>query len=191
MLLVALVFLVPAEVAAAYAGEDNRTLGIVAYLVLGLLGYPWAYAAMTATLDRRVRSPFEPYGRTVDRVPALALVNFAAGIAVVVGLLLLIVPGLLLSARWSAAGPLIVLEKEGPFQSLETSNRLVRGRTWSVVGALVVVSVVSALISTPAAVASLSETTWVSGLGAAAFDITLFLPLTVLAYAVHRTAQAA
>jgi hypothetical protein len=190
MLLVALVFLVPAEVAAAYAGEDNRTLGIVVYLALGLLGYPWAYAALTAVLERRVRSPFEPYGRTVDRLPALALVNFAAGIAVVIGLLLLIIPGLLLSARWSAAGPLIVLDRRGPFQGLESSNGLVRGRTWSVVGALVIVFVVASIVSIPAAVASLSETTWVSGLGAAAFDTTLFLPLTALAYAVYRTAPA-
>lgn len=186
----ALVLLVPAEVATAYAGEDNQAFGIGAYLVLTLVGYPWAYGAMTATLARGGRSPLEPYGRTVDRLPALVLVNFAAGIAVGLALLLLIVPGLLLGARWSAAGPLIVLERQGPFEALETSNGLVRGRTWSVVGALVVVFLVSALISVPAVLATLSETTLVSGLAAAAFDVTLFLPLTAFVYAVYRTARA-
>jgi hypothetical protein len=189
MLLVAVVLLVPAEVATAYAEEDSQGLGIGAYLALTLVGYPWAYGAMTATLARRARSPLEPYGRTVDRMPALVLANFAAGIAVTIALLLLIVPGLLLAARWSAAGPLIVLERQGPFAALETSNGSVRGRTWSVVGALVVVFVVAALISGPAVIASLSETPWVAGLAAAAFDVTLFLPLTAFVYAVYRTAR--
>jgi hypothetical protein len=190
MLLVALVLLVPAEVATAYAQEDSQGLGIGAYLALTLVGYPWAYGAMTATLARRARSPLEPYGRTVDRMPPLILANFAAGLAVGLALLLLIVPGLLLAARWSAAGPLIVLERQGPFAALETSNGLVRGRTWSVVGALVVVFLVSVLVSAPAAVASLSETAWVSGLASAAFDVTLFLPLTAFVYAVYRTTRA-
>lgn len=191
MLLVALVFLVPAEVAVAYAGEDSRTFGVAAYLALALIGYPWAFAAMTATLDRRVRSPLEPYGRTVDRLPALVVVNFAAGVAFLIGLVLLIVPGLLLAARWSAALPLIVVDRQGPVEALETSNRLVRGRTWKVVGALVIVFVVAVLVSIPATAATLSDTTWIAGLGAAALDATLFLPLTAFAYAVHRATQAA
>lgn len=190
MLLVALVLLVPAEVATAYAGEDSQALGLGAYLTLTLVGYPWAYGAMTVTLARSARSPLEPYGRTVDRVPALVLLNFAAGLAVGLALLLLIVPGLLLGARWSAAGPLVALERQGPFQALETSNGLVRGRTWSVVGAFVIVFLVSALVSIPAVFATLSETTWISGLAAAAFDVTLFLPLTAFVYAVYRTARA-
>jgi hypothetical protein len=189
MLLVAIALLVPAEVATAYARDDSQGLGVGAYLALTLVGYPWVYAAMTATLARRARSPLEPYGRTVDRVPALVLANFAAGIAVGLALLLLIVPGLLLAARWSAAGPLIALEQKGPFAALETSNGLVRGRTWSVVGAFVVVFLVAVLVSAPAVVASLSDTPWVSGLASAAFDVTLFLPLTAFVYAVYRNAR--
>jgi hypothetical protein len=189
MLLAALVFLLPAEVAVAYAGEDSRTLGVVAYVALGLVGYPWAYAAMTAAIARGRRSPLEPYGRTVDRLPVLVLVNFAAGIALVIATLLLIIPGLLLAARWCAAGPLIVLERHGPFAALETSNRLVRGRTWRVVGALVIVFFFAVIVSIPATAASLSETTWVAGLGAAALDATLFVPLTAFTYAVYRMTQ--
>ena len=71
MLLVALVFLVPAELAVAYAKEDSDDLGVAAYVALALIGYAWVYGALIATISRRDRSPLEPYGRTVDRVPAL------------------------------------------------------------------------------------------------------------------------
>lgn len=187
MLLVALVFLLPAELAAAYAGQDRDAVAISAYLGLTLVGYPWVYGALLATVDRRGRSPVEPYGRIVDRVPGLVLVNFAAGIAILIGLVLLVVPGLLIAARWSAAGPLIVLERQGPFDALDTSNGLVRGRTWAVAGALVVL--VSVLVALPAAFGTLTETIWLSGLSETTFDVVLFLPLAAFGYAVYRQAR--
>jgi hypothetical protein len=190
LLLVALILLVPAELAAAYAVQDRDAVGVGAYLALTLVGYPWVYGALLAMVDRRTRSLVEPYGRTVDRLPALVLVNFAAGIVVVIGLVLLIVPGLLIAARWAAAGPLIVIERKGPFEALETSNSLIRGRTWTVVGAFVVVLLVSIFVAVPAAVGTLTETVWLSGLSAAALDVVLFLPLAAFGYAVYRQTRA-
>ena len=75
----ALVFLVPAELAVAYATEDSEGFGVAAYAALALIGYAWVYGALIATISRRTRSPLEPYGRTVDRVPRLVAGNFVAG----------------------------------------------------------------------------------------------------------------
>jgi hypothetical protein len=191
MVLVGLVFLVPAELAVAHAQEDHESLGIVANVALALIGYAWVYGALVATIARRARSPLEPYGRTVDRLPMLVVYNFVAGVATTLALLLLIVPGLLLGARWSAAGPLIVLEGQGPFEALETSNGLVRGRTWQVVGAGVLALLVAITLAIPGAViTAFADSTWVIGLGNALLGVGVYLPLSSFSYAVYRQAQA-
>ena len=191
MLLVALVLLVPAELAVAYAYEDSDDFGIAAYVALSLIGYAWVYGALIATISRRVRSPLEPYGRTVDRLPALVVANFVAGLAILLGLILLIVPGLLIAARWSAAGPMIVLDRQRPLQAFETSNGLIRGRTWTVVGAGVIVLLLAFLLAAPgAAIAELAEPAWAVGLGNALLDVGVNLPTAALAYAIYRQVQA-
>lgn len=191
MVLVGLVFLVPAELAVAHAQEDHESLGIVANVALALIGYAWVYGALVATIARRARSPLEPYGRTVDRLPTLVVYNFVAGLATTLALLLLIVPGLLLGARWSAAGPLIVLEGQGPFEALETSNGLVRGHTWRVVGAGVLALLIAITFAIPGAlITAFADSTWVIGLGNALLGVGVYLPLASFSYAVYRQAQA-
>ena len=192
MLVVALVLLIPAELAVAYAEEDNQDVWILGSLALGLIGYPWVNGALIATIARRARSPLEPYGRTVDRLPVLIAANFLASIAIVVALIALIVPGLLLAARWSTAIPLIVLERKGPIEALGTSNGLVRGRTWRVVGAGLVTLFIAILVASPlAVVAEIAESPWTVGFANALFDVCLYLPVTAFMYAVYRELQAA
>jgi hypothetical protein len=191
MLVVALVFLVPAELAVAYATEDSERFGLLAAFALALIGYAWVYGALIATISRPTRSPLEPYGRTVDRVPALVVASFLAGLAIVLGLLLLIVPGLLIAARLSAATPLIVLDRLGSFKALETSNEFVRGRTWTVVGAVLIVLMIALALAAPGAlIAEVAEPTWAKGLGNALLDVGLDLPIAALSYAIYRQLRA-
>ena len=177
MLLVALVFLVPAELAVAHAQSDSDDLGVAASVALALFGYPWVFGALIATIAHRARSPLEPYGRTVERLPALIAVNIVAGLATLLALLLLIVPGLLLSARWSAATGLIVLEGQGPIRALESSNGLIRGRTWQVVGAGLLMLLLGLALPPGLSLAELTDSPWLFGLGNALFDVGLYLPL--------------
>ena len=169
----------------------QRDLGIAAARGSTLFGYAWVYGALIATISRRARSPLEPYGRTIDRLPGLVLANFVTALATVLGLLLLIVPGLLIYARWSAASPLDRLERQGPFEALETSNGLIRGRTWTVLGAVVIVFLVAAVAGLPGLLlAELTDPIWLDGLGNALFDVVLNLPTAALAYAIYRQARA-
>jgi hypothetical protein len=189
--LVAAVFFVPAELAAAYISEDSTDYGTLAFVVLSLVGYPWAYGAIVATISRPARSPLEPFGRTVDRLPTLVVANLVSLLAILIGLVLLIVPGLLIGARLSAATPAIVLDRHGPIAALERSNGLVRGHTWAVVGAFVVVALfVLALALAPLVVTLVAESPWAIGLGNALFAIAFNVPTAALAYAVYRKAQA-
>jgi len=73
---------------------------------------------------------------------AVAGASILAGIAITIGLILLIVPGLFLITIWAVIVPVIVLERSGVFASFGRSHQLVRGRGWHVFGTLVLLWVV-------------------------------------------------
>jgi hypothetical protein len=107
----------------------------------------------------------------------------------VLGLLLLIIRGLLVYARWSAASPLIVIERQSPFQALEISNGLVRGRTWTVLGAVLVAFLLAFVAGLPLLLlAELTDPIWLDGIGNALFGVAVNLPTAALAYAIFARA---
>ena len=67
----------------------------------------------------------------------MAGASILAGIAITIGLILLIVPGLYLITIWAVIIPVIVLEQSGVMASFGRSHELVRGRGWHVFGTLV------------------------------------------------------
>jgi hypothetical protein len=68
----------------------------------------------------------------LGRLPALLVGSAVYWICFVVGLALLIVPGLLVLSRWCLLAPLIVLERRDPFSAISRSSELVYGRTFPV-----------------------------------------------------------
>jgi hypothetical protein len=68
----------------------------------------------------------------------LLLVGIVAAIGIVIGFVLIIVPGLILLTIWSVAAPVVVLERPGVFASLGRSRELVRGNGWQVFGVIFV-----------------------------------------------------
>ncbi len=65
-----------------------------------------------------------------------------AGIAIGIGFILLIVPGLILLTIWSVIAPVIVVEHSGVMASFGRSRELVRGNGWQVFGVIVVVYII-------------------------------------------------
>jgi len=67
---------------------------------------------------------------------ALPLLGFGIlfGIGVVLGMLLLIVPGIYLALRWAAAGPIIVVERIGVFKAMGRSATLTENHRWAIFG---------------------------------------------------------
>jgi hypothetical protein len=65
-----------------------------------------------------------------------------AGIAITIGLLLLIAPGLFLITIWAVIVPAIVIERAGVFASFGRSQQLVRGYGWRVFGTLVLLWII-------------------------------------------------
>lgn len=68
-------------------------------------------------------------------------VNFLSGLAILLGLLLLIVPGVFLAARWSAADAALLSEGEGVSAALGKSWEMTAQHVWPIFGALLVVYV--------------------------------------------------
>jgi len=65
----------------------------------------------------------------LQNLGSLVLASLFYGIGVFVGLLLLIVPGLLVAARWSLMAPGIMLEGRTTGEARARSREIVRGRT--------------------------------------------------------------
>jgi hypothetical protein len=62
----------------------------------------------------------------------LIVVGVIAGIGILAGSMLVVVPGLLLATIWAVAAPVVVLEHLGAFRALGRSRELVRGNGWNV-----------------------------------------------------------
>ena len=73
--------------------------------------------------------------------------SILAGIAITIGLLLIIVPGLFLITIWAVIVPVIVIERSGALASFGRSRALVRGHGWHVFGTLVLVYIIMLVVN--------------------------------------------
>ena len=69
--------------------------------------------------------------------PLLGL-GILAGLAVMVGFVLVIVPGVILLVMWAVAVPACIVEGLGPIESKSRSSALTKGHRWKVFGLLLV-----------------------------------------------------
>lgn len=65
-----------------------------------------------------------------------------AAIAIGIGLILVVVPGLILATIWAVIAPVIVLEGSGVMNSFGRSRQLVRGNGWPVFGSILIAYVI-------------------------------------------------
>lgn len=79
-------------------------------------------------------------------LPVLAIA-FLAGVGLVFGFVLFIVPGVILMAMWAVAVPAYVEERAGIFASFSRSSALTTGFRWKVIGLLLISFVVILLFS--------------------------------------------
>jgi hypothetical protein len=68
----------------------------------------------------------------------LILVGIVVSLGVLIGFILIVVPGLILLTIWSVSAPVVVLERPGGLRALRRSRELVRGNGWRVFGVVLV-----------------------------------------------------
>jgi hypothetical protein len=83
----------------------------------------------------------------IVRLPAALGVAILSGLGIVVGLILLVIPGFYLATQWAVAIPAAVVERTGVGAAFTRSATLTAGRRWRVFGALMVSWIVAIGIS--------------------------------------------
>ncbi|HLM85297.1 MAG TPA: YciC family protein [Solirubrobacteraceae bacterium] len=96
---------------------------------------------------RRDSSPGQLLRAATPVIGQLILVGIVAGIGIVIGFILIIVPGLILITIWSLAAPVVVLEHPGVFAALQRSRELVRGNGWQVFGVILLLYIMVGVVS--------------------------------------------
>jgi hypothetical protein len=96
---------------------------------------------------RRDATPRQLLRAVTPVLGQLLLVAVVAGVGIVVGLVLLVVPGLILLTVWAVAAPVVVLEQPPGLRALGRSRELVRGNGWPVFSVVLVLGVVVAVVA--------------------------------------------
>jgi hypothetical protein len=117
-------------------------IGAIAAVLVSIVGTFWIQGALVVAVeDVRDGRPdltiSETLSRVAPRINTLTVAGLLAGIAIVIGLALLIVPGLVLLTWWLFIVPVIMLEGAGVMDSFGRSRELVRGNGWNVFGLLI------------------------------------------------------
>jgi hypothetical protein len=146
LLAIAFVIYVAAAVVAgllSLAGVFGSLLGSVVELFAAFLLQATLIKAVQDVRDGRADLSI---GGTVSAATpyiwSVAAAAILAGIAITIGLILIIVPGLWLITIWAVIIPVIVIERTGALASFGRSRQLVRGHGWHVFGTLVLVFVI-------------------------------------------------
>jgi uncharacterized membrane protein YjgN (DUF898 family) len=131
------------------AAVINGVLAVTGSLALVLLG---ALIALVASFlytgyvvklvqdvrdGRRDNSVGELFSAAAPYIGTLILNGILAGIAITIGFVLIIIPGLILLTIWAVISPSIVVEDQGVIGAFGRSRELVRGNGWPVFGAIV------------------------------------------------------
>ena len=83
----------------------------------------------------------------VRRLPALIVMYILQVLGLLVGFILLIIPGIWLYAAWAVITPAMMIEGLGPVRSLGRSRRLVRGRWWPTAGVVLVSTILNGIVA--------------------------------------------
>lgn len=146
LLAIAFVLYVAAAVLTALlslAGVIGTLLGSIVELFAAFLLQAALVKAVQDVRDGRAdMSISETVSAAVPYLWSVAGASLIAGIAITIGLVLLIVPGLWLITIWAVIVPVIIIERTGALASFGRSRQLVQGYGWQVFGTLVLVFII-------------------------------------------------
>lgn len=133
------VFFVAAAIALvlAFAGPVGALLGII---VVFVASYLLTGALVTAVADVRDGRVDLTVGDTLQKampfLGSLLVAGVLAGLAIGLGFVAFIIPGIILATIWFLISPAIVLEGKSFWSSFGRSNNLVSGYFWPTLGVL-------------------------------------------------------
>jgi Membrane domain of glycerophosphoryl diester phosphodiesterase len=107
-------------------------VGALLFLIVMLWAYAFSHAATLMAVSNiyldRPTSIRDAYRQVKGRVRNVLATSFNVGFLSMLGLMLLVVPGILLWLRWALAVPVAALEEASPRQAMDRSKFLTEGR---------------------------------------------------------------
>ncbi|MBV8751524.1 MAG: hypothetical protein JO328_01545 [Hyphomicrobiales bacterium] len=129
--------------------DDSVTLSLIAWILMLLLG-PLAQAIVLHVAFQDMRgglvSLTEAVRSVVGRLLPLIGLAICMGVAIAVGVLLLIVPALILLTMWYVAYSACIIERRGVFASMERSGALTKGHRWAIFGTWLLLAITGAIL---------------------------------------------
>ncbi len=151
--------LVPISFAGALVVSATSALlaenaGVFVALIVDMAFLAFVTAVVMVVLrDQRERRPdssaTELMSSALPPLPAATLAASLAFVAVVVGIVFLVVPGLYLMTIWAVLLPVVVVERPGVFDAFGRARQLVRGNGWKVLGIVLLLGLILVGIGFP------------------------------------------
>jgi hypothetical protein len=131
------------------APPDQRGVMTLMAFVLYLFLAPLATAVILYGAFQHMRGHPVHLGESVSRglarfLPLIGLMILQT-LGVLLGSILLIIPGLILMVMWYVAVPVCVVERTGPVESLSRSQELTKGFRWKLFGLYLLVLIIGAV----------------------------------------------
>ncbi|HXL96377.1 MAG TPA: hypothetical protein VN969_46300 [Streptosporangiaceae bacterium] len=150
LLMIAFAVYIVAGIVTAALGLAGAFGEVLGYVVMTFALFLLQAALVKAVQDEREgRRDLTIAGTVNAAMPYLgnvAIASILASIAITIGLVLIIVPGLYLITIWAVIIPVIVIERAGALDSFGRSQQLVRGHGWHVFGTLVLVYIIQYVV---------------------------------------------
>lgn len=145
------------------AGADMVTAGMlvagisfVVSIVCSVIMQGVVTHTVVADLLGRKSTLGESFGVALRSFWVLLAVGIVAGLAMTLGLILLVVPGILIFLIWFVAGPVVVAENAGVGRALQRSRELTRNHRWWLLLLAFVYIVISWILGTVVGIAGMA-----------------------------------
>jgi hypothetical protein len=130
------------------AGPGPWLLGLLISLVATTLFTGMVVELVADVQDgRRDAKPSQLLRAVTPVLGTLIAVGLAVGFLTVIGLALVIVPGLIALTVWSVAAPVVVIERPEGLKAMRRSRELVAGNGWPVFGVILLLNLAIAVVA--------------------------------------------
>jgi hypothetical protein len=130
---------------------DHALLGLVATIVGLILSQLYTGMVVEVVNDTRDGRLDASMGGLFNQVTPVLLTLIGAaivtGIAIFVGLIACIIPGVILLTLWAVVAPAVVIERLGVFEAMSRSWNLVKSNFWQTLGVIVVFWIITFVIT--------------------------------------------
>ncbi len=144
------VFVVPLSIVGAMLNEQGGGGQAAAFLLSVLIG-PLMGGAISRAAGELYLGRKPEVGSaisfTMSRIAPLLIVTVLTTLAVILGLVALIIPGFILMVRLYFSSIIVVLENRDGTDAMRRSFDLTKGHSWRLVGAALVIAIITAVVS--------------------------------------------